>query len=107
MFNLKDIATRVKKNEAPPSEARETRPLPEAKSPTLIRMMMVMMWEGTLSVLVKVRDAIDASYPLKFTKRKLNTILTATLLCSLGCDRKYQRKWRSALVCVCVRACNY
>jgi len=56
LFNLEDTASRVEYR-APPSEASETRPLPEAKTPTLIRMMMmVMMWEGALFVPVKVRD---------------------------------------------------
>lgn len=55
---------------APPSEAGETRPLPEAKTPALIRtmttaammMMMMVLWRrrrggaGTLFVLLKVRD---------------------------------------------------
>lgn len=55
MFNLKNVAARVKMKHLP-SEAGETRSLPEAKTPTLIRMMMVMMWEGELFVLLKVRD---------------------------------------------------
>lgn len=57
MFNLKDVAARVKMKHLP-SEAGETRSLPEAKTPTLIRMMMVMMWEGELFVLLKVRDML-------------------------------------------------
>lgn len=57
MFNLKDTANGIK-NEAPPSEVGETRPLPEAKTPTLIKMMVMMVWEGALFVLVKVRDCI-------------------------------------------------
>lgn len=54
MFNLKDTATRVKLKHLP-ERLGKTRPLPEAKTPTLIRMMMTMMWEGALFVLVKVR----------------------------------------------------
>lgn len=54
-------------HEAPPSEAGETRPLPEAKTPALIRTMMMMMMVlrrrrrggvGTLFVPLKVRDAL-------------------------------------------------
>lgn len=57
-------------HEAPPSEAGETRPLPEAKTPALIRtmattaMMMMMVvarrcrWGGTLFVPLKVSDTL-------------------------------------------------
>lgn len=85
MLNLKDIGT-VVGHEVPPSEAGETRPLPEAKTPALIRtmtttaMMMVQRrrrrgGEGTLFVPLKVRDTFrkkkkKAPHPLKRTDRK-------------------------------------